>query len=673
MGLRIEGSFSCINTYFVSLLLGVLATPGVAAPVASVTIVRSTPNPAVAGQAVTFTAGVNLTATQFVTGTITLTDTFQGVPEVIGAITLDPTTGAGTLVVSTLVAGLHNIVGSYSGDSNYAPGSSEALQQTILSSFTATTTIFSSSVNPSAVGESVTLSAAVSVSTPNTRRPTGTVTFYDGATELGSATVVNGGGTKTLNSAAFATSALALGSHNIQAVYAGDNVFAGSTSAILVQVVQGSAFATTTVLTPSTTSATAGQPITLTTDVTSVSGTPSGAVEITDGTSTLATVTLDGTGKASLTTSSLSVGTHTLAADYSGDAKFGTSASETVSVLIQPNPLAATTTLLASSVNPSTVASPITLTATVTSASGTPTGTVEFQDGSSVLGTVTLVSGLATLNSVSLTAAGTHLLSAVYGGDSNYAGSSGPLTQVVNSPGKVATTTNLTSSSNPSAYGQTISFKATISGTGGTPSGVVTFTVGTTISQATLDSSGTTVYTTSALPAGTTKVSAAYSGDTTFAGSISALVPQKVNRAPTADSVTPFSGVGTSQTFAFNYSSANGYSYLSIVSALFNSSLSYANGCLIQYRVASNQMYLYPGAGSAWLGPVTPGTAGMLSNSQCTIDAAASSVSGSLNTLTVNAAVTFTPAFRGVKTVYGIAADKGSLNSGWKTLGSWTP
>ena len=73
-----------------------------------------------------------------------------------------------------------------------------------------------------------------------------------------------------------ATSALAAGSHNIQAVYSGDNVFAGSTSAILVQVVQGSAFATTTVLTPSTTSATAGQPITLTTDVTSVSGTPYG-------------------------------------------------------------------------------------------------------------------------------------------------------------------------------------------------------------------------------------------------------------------------------------------------------------------------------------------------------------------------------------------------------------
>ena len=674
MSLRIRALFLCVNTFFTvclfffSLILGVTAVPAAAATVASVTIVRSSPNPAVEGQPVTFTAGVNYTASQLATGTITLTDTFLGASSTLGTITLDPTTGAGTLVVSTLVPGLHNIVGTYSGDSNYAPGSSQPLQQTILSSFSPTTTTMSSSLNPSAIGQSVTFSAAVKTVSGV---PTGTVTFYDGATELGSATVVNGGGTKTLNSAAISTSALAAGSHNVQAFYSGDNVFSGSTSSVVVQVAQGSAYATTTVLTPSTTSATAGQPITLTTEVTSVSGTPTGVVQFTDGTSTLATVTLDGTGKAILTTSSLSVGTHTVAVDYSGDANFGTSASGTVSVVIQASPLAATTTMLASSGNPSAVGALITLTATVTSASGTPTGTVEFQDGSSVLGTVALVSGLATLNSVSLTA-GTHSLSAVYGGDSNYAGSSGPLIQVVNPPGKVATTTNLTSSSNPSAYGQTITFTATVSGTGGTPSGVVTFTVGTSISSVSLDSSGTAVSTTSALPAGTTTVSAAYSGDTIFGGSTSALVPQKVNPAPTTDSVAPFSGVGTSQTFAFKYSSANGYSYLSTVYALFNSSFTMPNGCIIKYLVASKQMYLYNDAGTAVLGPVTPGVAGTLSNSQCTVNAGASSVSGSLDTLTVNAAVTFAPAFTGL-TVHGYAADKGNMKSGWKTLGSWAP
>src|SRR5271165_1525329 len=101
MGLttRIGVWFPCVNTYlaFFLVLLGAFAAPASAAPVASVTIVRSTPNPAVEGQSVTFTAGVNYTATQPATGTITLTDTFQGASSVVGTITLDPTTGAGTL------------------------------------------------------------------------------------------------------------------------------------------------------------------------------------------------------------------------------------------------------------------------------------------------------------------------------------------------------------------------------------------------------------------------------------------------------------------------------------------------------------------------------------------------------------------------------------------------
>src|SRR6202022_2579225 len=194
--------------------------------------------PAVEGVPVTFTAGVNFTASQPATGTITLTDTYQGVPSVLGTITLDPTTGAGTFVAATLGVGLHSFVASYSGDSNYAPSSSQALQQTILSTFTPTTTTLVSSVNPSTAGGSVTLSAAVVVSSSSTARPTGTVTVYDGANVLGTDSVVNGGGTRTLNSASLATSSLATGSHNIRAVYSGDNVFAGSTSATVVQVVQ---------------------------------------------------------------------------------------------------------------------------------------------------------------------------------------------------------------------------------------------------------------------------------------------------------------------------------------------------------------------------------------------------------------------------------------------------
>ena len=144
---------STLVTFALLLLPGALAPPAAAAPIASVTILLSAPNPSVEGVPVTFTAGVNFTAIHPATGTITLTDTFQGIPAVLGTITLDPTTGAGTFVAATLGVGLHNFIASYSGDSNYTPSSSQALQQTILSSFTPTATTLVSSVNPSTVGE----------------------------------------------------------------------------------------------------------------------------------------------------------------------------------------------------------------------------------------------------------------------------------------------------------------------------------------------------------------------------------------------------------------------------------------------------------------------------------------------------------------------------------------
>jgi hypothetical protein len=86
---------------------------------------------------------------------------------------------------------------------------------------------------------------------------------------------------------------------------------------------------------------------------------------------------------------------------------------------------------IASSANPVLVQNSLTLTATVTSAAGTPTGTVTFLDGSTPLGTGTLADGVATLTTSSLTV-GTHSISAAYSGDQNFVtATSGPLTQVV--------------------------------------------------------------------------------------------------------------------------------------------------------------------------------------------------------------------------------------------------
>jgi hypothetical protein len=141
--------------------------------------------------------------------------------------------------------------------------------------------------------------------------------------------------------------------------------------------------------------------------------------------------------------------------------------------------------------------------------------------------------------------------------------------------------------------------------------------------------------------------------------------------APTADSVTPAGGAGTSQSFTFKYSSVNTYGYLKTLYGLIDTTLSNASSCSLEYQQSSNLLYLYNDAGSALLGPVTPGGAGTLSNNQCTLNAGASSVSGSGNTLTLKAALSFAAAFGGLRNVYGYALDNGNLNSGWKTMGIW--
>src|SRR5947208_16408483 len=91
------------------------------------------------------------------------------------------------------------------------------------------------------------------------------------------------------------------------------------------------------------------------------------------------------------------------------------------------SPHAATSsTVVTSSNNPSIFGPAVTFTASVTSpVTGTPTGTVTFQDGASALGTGTLSGGTATFTTSALTA-GTHSITAIYGGDANFAGSTSP-------------------------------------------------------------------------------------------------------------------------------------------------------------------------------------------------------------------------------------------------------
>jgi hypothetical protein len=188
----------------------------------------------------------------------------------------------------------------------------------------------------------------------------------------------------------------------------------------------------------------------------------------------------------------------------------------------------ATTTTLTSSPNPSTYEQAVTFTAVVTSSLGAPPDgeTVTFKKGATVLGTGTLSGGSASYTTSTLPA-GTNYIKAVYGGDSNFLGStSKALSQVVN---KATTTTTLTSSLNPSSLGQSVTFTATVKPQfSGTVKGTVTFYDGTTALKTVSLSGGVAKYTTSALTVGAHTITSTYNGNTSFDGS-SASLTQTVN------------------------------------------------------------------------------------------------------------------------------------------------
>jgi predicted transcriptional regulator len=512
---------------------------------ATTTTLSSSQNPSAVGQPVTFTATVTPTSGG---GTPTGTVTFRDGATILGTGTLSG--GQATFTTSSLSVGSHSITAAYGGNNPFNPSTSPVLIQTVGQA--ATSTALTSSQNPSALGQAVTFTATVTP-TSGSGTPTGTVTFKDGATTL--ATVPLSGTT-----AAFTTSSLTVGSHSITATYNGDTNFASSTSPVLIQTV-GQA-ATSTALTSSQNPSALGQAVTFTATVTptSGSGTPTGTVTFKDGATTLATVPLSGT-TAAFTTSSLTVGSHSITATYNGDTNF---ASSTSPVLIQTVGQAATSTALTSSQNPSALGQAVTFTATVTptSGSGTPTGTVTFKDGATTLGTGTLnASGQASFTISSLSA-GSHSITAVYGGDSNFTGSTSPaLTQTV--VGQAGTSTALSSSPNPSTFGQAVTFTATVTPTSGsaTPTGTVTFADGaTTLGTGTL-SGGQATFTTSSLSAGNHTITATYGGDAGFTPSTSPALSQVVNQVPTttalASSVNP-SNVGQAVTFTATVSSGAG-------------------------------------------------------------------------------------------------------------------
>jgi hypothetical protein len=259
---------------------------------------------------------------------------------------------------------------------------------------------------------------------------------------------------------------------------------------------------TTAEVNPSSVSVGAATGVTVSASVVpaSGSGTPTGSVSFFNGTTQIGQSATLSSGKASVSydTSKLAAGSDSITAVYSGDANFSTSTSQPVTLTVTSgNPsLPSTATTLAITASPSSsqsnVGSTVTFTAVVTPGSGTtaPTGTVTFNSGSTALGTGTLSGGTATYSTSKL-AASQYSVTAVYGGDSNYTGSTSnassldvvdfqiaanPATITVSSPGQsgnaALTLSPMAGFNQPVAFacsglptGATCSFASTSNGT----------------------------------------------------------------------------------------------------------------------------------------------------------------------------------------------------------------
>lgn len=182
------------------------------------TSVTSAPKPSLYGQTVTLTATVSSTAPGGATGTVT----FKNGTTTMGTLMLSA--GKAILQTAKLPAGTLTITASYNGDVKNAK-SLGATTQTVSKATTKTT--LSSSLNPSKAGQLVRFTGTVS---SPTSVPTGSVTFMDGGSTLGTVSLSAG-------KASYSTSTLTTGSHSIGPVYNGTVNVSGSTSAPLVEIV----------------------------------------------------------------------------------------------------------------------------------------------------------------------------------------------------------------------------------------------------------------------------------------------------------------------------------------------------------------------------------------------------------------------------------------------------
>jgi len=330
-----------------------------------------------------------------------------------------------------LAVGSHSITANYSGDNTYSSSSGGGAAVGVGKASTAIT------LNVSAGGSSISFTATVAVVSPGAGTPTGTVQFV----KNGGSAVANG---SLAGNAASGTAAATFGSFT--AVYAGDSNFNGSTSAAFNVPQPKASLSLASSLSP----APVGQAVTFTgtLTVTSGAGTPTGTIQFSDGSTSLGSASVS-SGQATLNVSGLTVGSHAISAQYSGDNLFAAVSASLTQVV---GPISTSLSLSASSTSPTSV-QPVTFTVTVGPAppAGVPaqTGQITISDGGAPLGTVAATGGSVSVGALS---EGTHQIQASYAGDQNWTSASASITVKVGHGALTITTGSLPGGTVASIY-----------------------------------------------------------------------------------------------------------------------------------------------------------------------------------------------------------------------------
>ena len=315
--------------------------------------------------------------------------------------------GSGTCQITGTPVGGATLTATYVGDASFN-GSSDNEPHTVNKGDTITT-ITSDASDPSVFGEDYTVAVEVVAAGNAVGTPTGSVDVDDGNGNMCTVTLSGGTGSCIMSGSP-------VGPLTLTADYSGDGNFNTSSDTETHNVDQGGT--KTTIVSDNPDASVFGQAYTVVVDVApmgNASGTPTGSVEVDDGNGNICTVSLSG-GTGSCQLNNTPVGTATLTAKYQGDINFDTS-SDTEQHTVEPAPT--TTIITADTPDPSIFGFAYTVEVSVTSATGTPMGTVTVDDGAGNQCTITLSAGMGSCQ-INNTPVGSNTLTATYNGSGSF-------------------------------------------------------------------------------------------------------------------------------------------------------------------------------------------------------------------------------------------------------------